>query len=119
MTDWQRVRNFRRGEFGHAEGIEPDPKLVAMLDEARTIAGVPFEINSGIRTEQRNDQVGGKPTSAHLSGHAVDIACRSSRHRFLILRALIEVGFRRIGVADTFIHCDTDPTKPQDVVWTY
>ena len=119
VTNWQRVRHFKRAEFGRADGIEPDSKLVAMLDEARTIAGISFRVNSGIRTEARNAEVGGKPNSAHIGGYAVDIECRTSRHRFLMTRALLEVGFTRIGWGESFIHVDTDPTKPQSVGWLY
>ncbi len=119
MTDWDRVKHFTRGEFGRHGGIEPDPDLVRMLDAARDIAGVPFEINSGVRSPERNREVGGVDTSAHLTGHAADIRCPSSRHRFVMMAALIEAGFRRIGVGETFIHVDTDPGKPQDVIWTY
>ena len=50
---------------------------------------------------------------------AVDISAKDSRIRFLILDALIAVGFSRIGIADTFIHVDMDFDKSQNVVWTY
>jgi zinc D-Ala-D-Ala carboxypeptidase len=119
MTDWSAVKNFSRPEFGKSDGVEPDADLVRMLDQARDVAGVPFVINSGIRSVERNAQVGGAPESAHLSGHAVDIHCPTSRQRFLIVQALIEVGFRRIGIGNTFVHADTDPDKAQDVIWTY
>jgi uncharacterized protein YcbK (DUF882 family) len=117
--DWNQVKHFTRGEFGRHGDIEPDEDLVRMLDQARDIAGVPFVINSGIRSPERNEAVGGVESSAHLTGHAVDIRCPSSRHRFLMIDALIIAGFRRIGVGETFLHCDTDPDKPQGVIWTY
>lgn len=117
--DWSTVKHFSRSEFGRSGSIEPDEKLVRLLDQAREIAGVPFAINSGIRSVERNAKAGGAPESAHLSGHAVDIHCPTSRHRFLIVRALIEVGFYRIGIGATFVHADTDPDKGQEVIWTY
>ena len=120
MTDWDRVRYFRRQEFGQGEpGVEPDSELVRLLDEARAAAGIPFVINSAIRTSERNAAVGGAPTSAHLSGHAVDIRAPTSRHRYKILEAALMVEFRRIGIGKGFIHLDTDLTKPQDVIWLY
>jgi uncharacterized protein YcbK (DUF882 family) len=119
MTYWSHVRHFKRSEFGRNGDIEPDENLVRMLDRARDIAGIPFQINSGVRSPERNAEVGGVDTSAHLTGHAVDIRCATSRHRFVMVCALIEAGFRRIGCAKTFIHVDTDPDKPQDVIWTY
>ena len=90
-----------------------------MLDQARDIAGVPFVINSGIRSVERNAQVGGAADSAHISGHAVDIRCPTGRHRFLIVRALLEVGFTRLGIGKTFVHADTDQSKPNEVIWLY
>ena len=52
-------------------------------------------------------------------GHAADIGCESSGARFWILHHAMAIGFRRIGIARTFIHLDDDPAKPQEVVWLY
>jgi hypothetical protein len=62
--------------------------------------------------------VGGVANSSHLVGKAADIAVGSGAERYIILNALIQAGFRRIGVAKTFIHCDNDESKPNSV-WTY
>jgi zinc D-Ala-D-Ala carboxypeptidase len=94
-------------------------KLIEKLDTARHLAGVAFKINSGYRCEKHNKEVGGKETSSHLKGLAVDIACTNSVARFKLLNALLIVGFKRIGIADTFIHCDIDSSKVQDVIWSY
>ena len=117
--DWHRIRYFRRHEFGQGEpDVEPDPDLVRMLDEARAVAGIPFVITSGLRTRARNSKVGGAPNSAHLTGHAADIRCPTSRHRMLMIEAMLEVGFRRIGVRyPAHIHVDTRQDLPQDVIW--
>jgi len=32
---------------------------------------------------------------------------------------LLEVGFTRIGIGNTFIHVDIDKDKSQNVIWTY
>ena len=57
--------------------------------------------------------------SSHLLGHAADISCTNSSQRHKIIKALLKVGFNRIGIADTFIHVDNDPNKPANVIWTY
>lgn len=54
---------------------ELQPALLTLLDKARTIAGVPFVITSGMRTVAENEAAGGVPNSAHLRGLAADIAC--------------------------------------------
>jgi hypothetical protein len=92
---------------------------MARLDQARGLAGVPFEINSAWRCYTHNEAVGGKETSSHLFGLAVDIACTRSDRRFKIIQALITAGFNRIGVSKTFIHADMDGTKTCDVIWMY
>lgn len=120
MIDWSRIRHFSPGEFGEGEpGVEIDKTLVEMLDAAREIAGTPFRINSGLRTKQRNAEVGGAENSAHLTGHAVDIAASSSAQRFAIVNAALAVGFKRVGIAKTFVHLDTHPTHPQPSIWLY
>ncbi len=90
-----------------------------MLDDARSIAGIPFKINSGFRSKSHNAYVGGKENSSHLYGYAVDISVTSSAQRATVLNALIKAGFNRIGIAKTFIHADNDPEKSQNVYWVY
>ena len=89
------------------------------LDDAREYANIPFHINSAYRTKEHNAKIGGKPNSSHLKGLAVDIKATDSRTRFLVLQALISVGFNRIGIAKTFIHVDDDESKSKEVAWLY
>jgi uncharacterized protein YcbK (DUF882 family) len=121
MIDWDEIRYFKRHEFKYHDDIEPDERLVLLLDEARLFAGIPFTINSGIRSPAHNASVGGSPDSAHLTGHAVDIRAVTSRHRFNIVDGLMAAGATRIGINPWrgFIHVDTDPSKPQNVIWIY
>lgn len=100
-------------------GVQMEPRFLELLDKARDIAGVPFRINSGFRTLEHNQKVGGSQKSSHMRGWAVDISARNSEKRFIILNALIKVGFNRIGIAKTFIHVDCDPALPGGVMWTY
>jgi uncharacterized protein YcbK (DUF882 family) len=102
-----------------------DKTFLLKLDEARELAGIPFIINSAFRTPEHNERIYkelNKPVntnSSHLRGLAVDIKATDSRTRFLILNALIHVGFTRIGIADTFIHVDLSLDKSQQVIWIY
>ena len=96
-----------------------DAGFLDMLDSAREQAGIPFHINSAYRSPEHNAKVGGKKNSSHLRGLAVDISVKDSRTRFIVLHALMSVGFNRIGVADTFIHVDLDLKKSDQVIWTY
>ena len=93
-------------------------EFLFVLDEAREIAGIPFIINSAYRSPEHPLSIK-NPSSSHIKGLAVDIKATDSNTRFKIVQALIEVGFNRIGIADTFIHVDLDLDKTQNVIWTY
>ena len=122
------LKYFKYDEFDSPDvpgsGEYMDAEFLAMLDNAREIAGIPFKINSGWRTIEHNQTVGGKPGSSHIVGKAVDIAVRNSRERAIILSALGDAGFNRFGVGKTFIHVDNDGTdfdgvKDPNVLWLY
>tara|TARA_R110002074_G_scaffold120064_1_gene253545 strand:+ start:207 stop:581 length:375 start_codon:yes stop_codon:yes gene_type:complete len=123
-----KMRNFNLKEFDSPDlsgsGLNMDKDFLSMLDNARDIAKTPFKITSGYRTKEHNiaiyKKLGKKPIeSSHLKGLACDIACSDSRARFLIINALLEAGFTRIGIANNFIHVDSDCEKSQNVIWTY
>ena len=99
-------------------GKNMDYEFLQKLDKARDIAQISFRITSGYRSKEHNESIGGVKNSSHLRGYAADIAVGSGNERYIILNALIKAGFKRIGVAKTFIHCDTDPDK-HNSVWTY
>lgn len=80
---------------------------------------VRFNLTSAIRCKQRNTEERGARTSAHLTGHAIDINAESSRTRFIILKALLDAGFTRIGIHPTFIHADDAPYSTKEVAWLY
>ena len=100
-------------------GVNMDSTLLRMLDDLRERYGKPLRVTSGYRTKEHNEAVGGVPNSSHLRGVAVDIAATSSRERHDILKLAFEVGFDRIGIANSFLHLDIDDTKPKDCIWTY
>ena len=92
---------------------------MSKLDTAREIAGIPFVLTSAYRSLAHDRGKGRSRTGAHTLGRAVDIKCNTSRNRFLIVNALLKAGFKRIGVAKTFIHADDSETHDQEVMWLY
>lgn len=80
-TFWDSIRYFKRSEFAcHCGGrycngfpVEPDEKLVTLLDGLRAHYGKPVTVSSGIRCTKHNAAVGGVSNSQHLYGTAADI----------------------------------------------
>ena len=95
------------------------PDLLAMLDQAREYAGVPFKINSAFRTVEYEKSKGRPGTSQHCKGLAVDIACYTSNFRMRIVNALLVVGFHRIGIGSRFIHVDIGYKGSEPIIWLY
>jgi len=95
-----------------------DEEFLERLDKARAFADIPFIINSAYRSPNHPLSIK-NPSSSHIKGLAVDIKATDNATRFKIIDALLFVGFKRIGIADTFIHVDMDYGKRQDIIWTY
>jgi len=88
-----------------------DPKMRAILNEARSLFGRPIIINSACRCETHNTKVGGARKSAHLVGpdglcHAADIKCLSDITRAELHEIFSHLGIRRFEVSDAHIHVD-------------
>lgn len=83
-TFWDEIKYFRRAEFRcqcggkYCNGFpaEPVEETVRLADEIRRRAGVPLNVNSGVRCKQHNadPKVGGVWNSLHLTGQAIDLA---------------------------------------------
>ena len=114
---------FEYSEFDSPDQVgsykHMDVDFLNKLAQARKIAAVGFKITSGYRSPAHNEKVGGVPNSSHTLGHAVDIYAPTSRQKYIIINALLQAGFDRIGIAKNFIHVDDDPSKNEDVIWTY
>ena len=119
---------FKLSEFDSPDrpgsGELMEHEVVQALDIARDIYGFPMVVSSGFRTIQYNRSLielgyPASPNSSHLLGWAVDLVVPDSSRRFLMLEALLDAGFHRIGLGQSFIHVDLDPNKPSNVLWVY
>ena len=119
---------FKLSEFDSPDrpgsGELMEHEVVQALDIARDIYGFPMVVSSGFRTIQYNRSLielgyPASPNSSHLLGWAVDLVVPDSSKRFLMLEALLDAGFHRIGLGHSFIHVDLDPNKPSNVLWVY
>jgi len=116
------MRHYSKSEFNcSCCGIQcMEYMFLCKLDVARDIAGVAFVISSGFRCPKHDLKIrDGKSGGSHPKGISADIEVLNSRDRFLILTALMAVGFTRFGMGKDFIHVDADTTKQPEVIWLY
>ena len=115
------TKHFKAKEFlcrccGEEKMVQ---SFVDMLELARDAAGIPFKVVSGYRCLNHNRKIGSKDTSAHIKGLAADIRANTLSDRFIIIKACMEAGFCRFGIAQTYIHVDLDGSKPKSCIWLY
>ena len=126
------LKYFKLSEFDSPDlkgsGSNMNYTFLEKLDQARGLAGIPFKITSGFRTEAYQDDLtrrgyktAKKGTSPHLKGLAADISVKDSRQRFIVINSLLLAGFTRLGIGDNFIHVDlsTYEGHRQNVIWKY
>lgn len=81
------------------------------------LGGLPIHVNSGVRCEEHNRNVGGAPSSYHMRGMAVDITVRgySPRETWRLCRELQKQGLiGGLGKYISFVHVDRGPERNWD-----
>jgi uncharacterized protein YcbK (DUF882 family) len=107
-NDVQVSKNFKLSEFECNNGshvVILDGELVEKLQALRDKVGKPIRINSAYRTPAYNMKIGGSPKSQHLEGKAADIVI-SGIPPAKVAELASAVGFRGIGIYNTFTHVD-------------
>jgi uncharacterized protein YcbK (DUF882 family) len=107
-------QNFKLSEFESRDTNEVKiyPELVQKTQRIRDIIRLPLRINSGYRTPERNQAVGGVPNSLHCQGKAVDLSCAFVSLAQLTVAAIM-AGFHKVIVYSkfNFIHCDLSDVR--------
>ena len=120
------AEHFSRREFKCNCGCVYDNISLALIEQLSILRerfAQRMTINSGCRCEAHNKAVGGKPTSAHLTGEAVDISIGNSRDKYILMGCIYmpHTLFSRVGIGRDFVHVDICDGKnvPQNVLWGY
>lgn len=108
------IKDFRCPCCGKAQ---MDIHFLQKLEEARDLAERPWVIISGYRCKDYNVEVGGVQDSAHIYGKAVDIATPTPKKRLEVFKYAVRADFDRLGIAENYIHLDTDESRPPNAVW--
>lgn len=102
------------------------PLTIAIFQSTRDYCRFPLYLTSGCRCPKHNQSEGGVADSAHTPNpegwcQAMDIHFNTSQQLYKIICGLINAGCKRIGInfAKSFVHFDTDPSKPQNVIFKY
>ena len=125
----QLSEHFTLDELTHSDlatrkGISNDPtpdvisnlsRLAELLEQVRKHFGKPISINSGYRSPELNQAVGGQKKSQHLLGCAADIRV-SVMTTYEIVKAIIQTDIQfdqMIREFDSWVHISV-PNTPQD-----
>jgi len=95
------------------------PSFYFKMNWLRSLLGIPLHITSWNRCPVHNKKEGGSKTSSHLIGWACDQQAFGQVEKYRIIFFAGIIGFRGIGIGETFIHLDDDPCKPINRIWTY
>lgn len=101
-------KNFRLKEFMCKEGKQEvliADGLVEKLQALRDYLNKPITIVSAYRSPVYNRKINGSSKSQHIHGRAVDIKV-SGISTEEVAKAAIKLGFKGIGIYDTFTHVD-------------
>jgi putative chitinase len=101
------------------------PEVVTVLQDTaahmeivRSWLGQPIHVNSGYRCPTLNRIIGSKPTSAHITGHAVDFICPGFGTPLDVCRAIEDAGiqFDQLIWEGSWTHISFDPRMRQQVL---
>ena len=91
--------------------------FIHRLDELREKCDFPFTITSGYRDRSHSVEAKKSTVGQHVLGVAADIAVKDGNQKHVLIKHAMEMGFKGVGVAKTFIHVDDRRSVP--VVWSY
>jgi hypothetical protein len=83
------------------------------LELVRTLLGnQPMHIDSGYRSAQLNQQVGGVPSSAHVQGYAADFICPEFGTPLQIVQAIArsDIQYDQVIQEGNWVHLSVAPT---------
>jgi len=123
LLQWDEIKYFKPEEFDSSDlpgsGILMNLEFVKLLDKGRHETNIPWNINSGIRSEAVNKEVGGVDSSEHEQGNGADVRADTGTQKFIIVKWALENGIKRIGVGNRFVHLGMSYKHPQNTLWTY
>ena len=114
------LKHFSKDGDPQIDWVNVDMNALQMLDNAREISGVPYQITSNHRTAEEDMALAGF-TGAHVEipCTAFDIYCPNATMAHAILRGCFAAGFPRVGynAKNGHVHVDCSKVLPNNVFW--
>lgn len=118
-TFWDKIEYFERSEFKckcgkYCDGfpVEPDEKLVRLLETIREHFDAPVTVSSGVRCKTHNANCGGATRSQHMVGTAADIKVKGKTPKEVAAYCeTLLPNSGGIGIYKTWVHVDVRLTK--------
>lgn len=118
MTNKERIRETLKCKCGTCTSAAVPEALVKKIEDIEHVLGSSITISSGVRCADWNARQGGKPTSSHTKGCAVDVRVKSNHEMYTIVAKVMAYGMcTRIGVYTWGLHLDWDYDKMGEVLW--
>lgn len=117
IPDWAHAKYFKPGEV--LNSFNMSAALLQMLEDLRRNYGHPITITGSWRPLDGADRTSAHQVNDLGEWEGTDLRVRGSRQRQGLLKAVYEVGFKRVGIYDRHIHVDvaTEPRFAQNVCW--
>lgn len=119
--DTQFNEYFNSSEFDSPDvrfsGNNMKSQVITLLYRLRVLMNESVIISSGVRSIPHNTDIGGSPDSSHITFLAVDIKIKNIAYRYKLIKYLLMLGVKRIGVYENHIHIDLDLSKTQNIMW--
>ena len=108
----------------HIDNTPPSGVVTALqdtagrLDQVCDLLAKPVLLVSGYRSPELNTAMGGKPTSAHVSGRAVDFICRDFGTPQQICEKIVKAGikFDQLIQEGEWVHISFDPQMRNQIL---
>ena len=120
--------SFDEMKCKHSGLCDMDEGFMDKLEELRVVSNFGIAVTSGFRdTSHPVEQKKERPSGAHTTGKAVDLAV-SRKKAYIVLREAMRLGFTGIGVKQQgdarFLHLDTIGDQdnfhvPRPTLWSY
>lgn len=100
-----------------AATLEKLEETANQMDAVRELLGYPITVTSGYRSPALNALIKGSPTSAHMSGQAVDFVCRQFGTPLQICHkiAASNIRFDQLIQEGTWVHISFDPRMRREI----